>query len=98
MIRRGGKRHILPGEYETYVSPGQVIHPSTDCLRGHGTLVRGRQVVATISGIVEWMDQLVTVRPLRTRYVAATAAIGDVVVGRVTEVKAPKPFRSEACI
>ena len=86
MLRRRGARYIRPGEYEAYVSPGQVIHSGTDCLRGHGTMLRGGEVVATISGMVEWMDQLVTVRPLGTRYVSTTAAIGDVVVGRVSEV------------
>jgi exosome complex component RRP4 len=86
MIRRGQQRHILPGEHPDYVSPGTVIYAGMDCLRGHGTVVRKGKVVASISGIVEWMDQLVTVRPLRTRYVASTSAIGDVVVGRVSEV------------
>ena len=84
-IRRR-RRFIRREEYESYVAPGDVITSDSGCLRGHGTLIRRGQVVASISGIVEWMDKLVTVRPLGTRYVAATAAIGDIVVGRVTEV------------
>jgi exosome complex component RRP4 len=83
---RRRRRLIHREEYESYTSPGDVVTSDTDCLRGHGTFVRRGQVVASISGIVEWMDKLVTVRPLGTRYVAATAAIGDIVVGRVTEV------------
>ena len=83
---RRRRRAIHREEYESYVAPGGVITSDSDCLRGHGTFIRRGQVVASISGIVEWMDKLVTVRPLGTRYVAATAAIGDIVVGRVTEV------------
>ena len=80
------RRAIRREEYQSYVAPGDIITSDSDCLRGHGTFIRRGNVVASISGIVEWMDKLVTVRPLGTRYVAATAAIGDIVVGRVTEV------------
>ena len=81
------RRYIERTDYESYVSPGEVITAyASDCIRGHGTFVRRGRVVASISGTVEWMDRLVTVRPLHNRYVASTAAIGDIVVGRVTEV------------
>lgn len=52
-------------------------------LRGHGTHLVNGQLLATVCGVVERVNKLVSVRPLRARYVAET---GDVVVGRVTEV------------
>ena len=93
LTARRRRRHIRREEYEDYTSPGEVVNPDTDCLRGHGTFLRRGQIVASISGMVEWMDKLVTVRPLGTRYVAATAAIGDIVVGRVSEVVLGKTGR-----
>lgn len=53
--------------------------------RGHGTQTRpdSDTLVASVVGVVERVDQLVTVRTLRTRYLAE---VGDVVVGRVTEI------------
>lgn len=52
--------------------------------RGHGTQVVDDQLQATVCGIVDRVNKLVTVRPLHRRYVAE---IGDIVVGRVTEVR-----------
>jgi hypothetical protein len=51
--------------------------------RGHGTQVTEETLQATVCGVVDRVNKLVTVRPLHRRYVAE---IGDVVVGRVTEV------------
>ena len=53
--------------------------------RGHGTQVVEDRLQATVCGVVDRVNKLVTVRPLHRRYVAE---IGDVVVGRVTEVRA----------
>jgi len=54
-------------------------------LRGHNTHVRGEDgvLVASVNGVVERVNQLVSVRPLASRYVAQ---VGDVVVGRVADV------------
>lgn len=51
--------------------------------RGHGTLVRDDTLVATVCGVVERVNKLITVKTLHRRY---GAEVGDVVVGRVTEV------------
>ncbi len=51
--------------------------------RGHGTQVIDDRLQATVCGVVNRVNKLVTVRPLHRRY---AAEIGDVVVGRVTEV------------
>eukprot|EP00877_Chromochloris_zofingiensis_P000115 jgi/Chrzof1/10103/Cz04g27050.t1 len=52
-------------------------------LRGHGTQVLDGHLVATVCGVVERVNRLVYVKPLKSRY---SAELGDVVVGRVTEV------------
>ncbi|XP_038879414.1 exosome complex component RRP4 homolog [Benincasa hispida] len=58
-------------------------------LKGHGTLDLNGEVVATICGVVERVNKLIYVRALRARY---KPEVGDIVVGRVTEV-APKRWR-----
>lgn len=52
-------------------------------LRGHGTQVVDNKLVATVCGLVERVNKLVSVRPLQQRY---SAALGDIVIGRVTEI------------
>ncbi|KAJ9526934.1 hypothetical protein QJQ45_025359 [Haematococcus lacustris] len=71
----------------SYVCVGDVIEVDEQegYLRGHGTHIVDERLVATLCGVVERVDRLVFVRPLKTRY---DAAQGDVVVGRVTEVSA----------
>jgi len=60
------------------------VDTSAGVLRGHGTqLYPEGELRAAVCGVVARVNKLVTVRPLRSRYVAET---GDVVVGRVTEV------------
>ncbi|KAK1943848.1 Exosome complex component RRP4 [Phytophthora citrophthora] len=67
------------------VTPGQVISTETGAfLRGHGTYLSGRnELVASVAGVVEKVNQLITVRPLVSRYIGE---VGDIVVGRVTDV------------
>ncbi|WCJ21477.1 hypothetical protein M5689_003626 [Euphorbia peplus] len=52
-------------------------------LKGHGTMVRNGEVVASVCGMVERVNMLVYVRSLRSRY---KPEIGDIIVGRVVEV------------
>ncbi|KAK9824034.1 hypothetical protein WJX72_007172 [[Myrmecia] bisecta] len=52
-------------------------------LRGHGTQIVDGELVATVSGAVERINKLVSVRTLKSRY---TAELGDVLVGRVREI------------
>lgn len=51
--------------------------------RGHGTYTQDEKLVASLCGVVERVNKLITVRPLKARY---TPEVGDVVVGRITEV------------
>ncbi|KAI5121642.1 hypothetical protein M0805_001170 [Coniferiporia weirii] len=66
-------------------SPGVPLTSSQAFMRGHGTYVDGDEVVASVAGTIERVNKLVTVRTLRARY---NPEVGDLVVGRITEVAA----------
>jgi hypothetical protein len=79
----------IPLGAQEVVVPGEVL-ASADAamLRGHGTLERAifsdqPSLISTNAGVVSRVNKLVAVRPLHARY---APEIGDVVVGRVTEV------------
>ncbi|KAF8975834.1 exosome non-catalytic core subunit rrp4 [Entomortierella lignicola] len=65
------------------VTPAEVITTDTAFMRGHGTYVDDEKVISSLAGVVERVNKLISVKPLHTRY---TGEIGDVVVGRITEV------------
>ncbi|RKP26515.1 hypothetical protein SYNPS1DRAFT_32716 [Syncephalis pseudoplumigaleata] len=67
----------------TFVTRAQVITSDTSVMRGHGTYQEDKAIVSAVAGVVEQVNKLITVRPLRARY---AGEIGDVVVGRITEV------------
>eukprot|EP00884_Botryococcus_braunii_P009121 jgi/Botrbrau1/1820/Bobra.146_1s0018.1 len=52
-------------------------------LRGHGTTLFDGRLRASVCGVIERVDKLVSVRAIRSRY---SPELGDVVVGRVIEV------------
>ncbi|EJT96871.1 exosome complex exonuclease rrp4 [Dacryopinax primogenitus] len=68
-------------------SPGEVITSAMEFMRGHGTFVEDGSVVASLSGTIERVNKLVSVRALQTRY---HGEVGDLVVGRITEVQAAR--------
>lgn len=70
--------------------PGQPITSESGFLRGHGTYFsentasEGNSVLTScVAGEVERVNRLVTVRPVRSRYIGE---VGDLIVGRVTAV------------
>ncbi|KAK4510257.1 Chitin deacetylase [Mucor velutinosus] len=66
------------------VNPGETVTTDQQFMRGHGTYTDGEgTVLSSVAGAVERVNKLLSVRPLKTRY---TAEIGDIVVGRITEV------------
>jgi len=65
------------------VLPGQVITTDTDYMRGHGTYDESGTIIASVTGIVDRVNKLITVRPLNSRY---TGDVGDIVIGRIVEV------------
>ncbi|KAM7368972.1 hypothetical protein PAMP_013272 [Pampus punctatissimus] len=66
------------------VVPGDVITSDTGFMRGHGTYVDEEKLTASVAGEVQRVDKLICVRPLKTRF---NGEVGDVVVGRITEVQ-----------
>jgi len=81
------------------VSPGDVITRDVGYMRGHGTYMKsaananssnandsggGGVLYATVAGVVQRVNKLITVTPPKTKY---QGEIGDVVVGRITEVQ-----------
>lgn len=75
------------------VTPGEPILVEPGFLRGHGTYqstasassTRSDDVIlrSSVSGVVERVNKLVTVKPFKARY---QPEVGDVVIGRITEV------------
>ena len=69
--------------------PGEPITTETGYLRGHGTYVvpgeeaGASELVSSVAGVVERVNKLISVRPLNSRF---GGEVGDVVVGRITEV------------
>ncbi|KAI8979823.1 hypothetical protein BDF20DRAFT_913325 [Mycotypha africana] len=66
------------------VNPGEIVTTDQKFMRGHGTYTDGESTVyASVAGTVDRVNQLLSVKPLKARY---TPEIGDIVVGRITEV------------
>ncbi|CAL7947986.1 unnamed protein product [Xylocopa violacea] len=66
-------------------TPGEEISSQPDFLRGHGTYVDDESTLrASVAGVLEKVNKLISIRPLKARY---QGEIGDVVVGRITEVQ-----------
>ncbi|KAI0079099.1 exosome complex exonuclease rrp4 [Panus rudis PR-1116 ss-1] len=72
--------------------PGEVLTSSHAFMRGHGTYVDQDEVIASVSGIIERVNKLITVRAIRTRY---NPEVGDLVVGRISEVQ-PRRWKVDA--
>ena len=53
-------------------------------MRGHGTYMKNGSLHASVAGAVHRVNKLICVTPLKTKY---QGEIGDVVVGRITEVQ-----------
>jgi len=66
------------------VSPGDIITRETGYMRGHGTYMDQDVLFASVAGVVERVNKLISVTPVKTRY---NGEIGDVVVGRIVEVQ-----------
>ncbi|XP_044748400.1 exosome complex component RRP4 [Coccinella septempunctata] len=65
-------------------TPGQIITQQNGFMRGHGTYEEDGVLKASVAGVQEKVNNLISVRPLKSRY---NGEIGDVVVGRITEVQ-----------
>ncbi|XP_069121520.1 exosome complex component RRP4-like [Argopecten irradians] len=82
----GGRSSTKPNvsaEITNLVTPGDVITADTGFMRGHGTYMEDEKLYASVAGVVERVNKLICVKPLKTRY---NGEIGDVVIGRILEV------------
>ncbi|ORY21899.1 putative exosome complex exonuclease rrp4 [Naematelia encephala] len=66
------------------VSAGEVITSSKEFMRGHGTYVEDDQVISSVTGTIEKVNKLISVKALKSRYVPE---VGDLVIGRIVEVQ-----------
>lgn len=72
-------------EIENLVTPGDIITSDSGFMRGHGTYnSEDDRLLASVAGVVERVNKLICVKPLKTRY---NGEIGDVVIGRIIEVQ-----------
>jgi len=69
--------------HSVYKEPGERVAGKDEFLRGHGTRLNGRDLVASTAGFVEKTSKLLSVLPVRSRY---QPSAGHVVVGRIVEV------------
>ncbi|KAK9693413.1 KH domain [Popillia japonica] len=65
-------------------TPGEVITKQNEFMRGHGTYEENGDLKASVAGVKEEINKLISIRPLKCRYNGET---GDVVIGRITEVQ-----------
>jgi len=70
-------------ETRVYVEPGQRLARKEDFLRGHGTQQKDEYYLASTAGFVEKTSKLLSVLPVRCRYIPK---VGHIVVGRIKEV------------
>ncbi|KXS20878.1 exosome component 2 [Gonapodya prolifera JEL478] len=78
-----GESTLKPQARASVVLPGEEIATATSFMRGHGTYPLNDKLQSSLAGVIERVNKLISVRPLRSRY---SGEVGDVVVGRVTEV------------
>ncbi|XP_021922562.1 exosome complex component RRP4 isoform X2 [Zootermopsis nevadensis] len=65
-------------------TPGEIITCMSGFMRGHGTYMEEDALTASVAGVVEQVNKLISVRPIKNRY---NGEVGDVIVGRITEVQ-----------
>ncbi|XP_022905078.1 exosome complex component RRP4 isoform X1 [Onthophagus taurus] len=76
---------VVPGGRTPKIfTPGQIITQQNEFMRGHGTYEDDGYLKASVAGVKEEVNKLISIRPLQSRY---NGVIGDVVVGRITEVQ-----------
>lgn len=76
-------RRIISDDRTNLVIPGDEITGEKGYTSGHGVYVQDDKIVASLPGSLQQVNRLITVKPLKARYIANTS---DVIVGRVLEV------------
>ncbi|KAL1505285.1 hypothetical protein ABEB36_004882 [Hypothenemus hampei] len=70
-------------------TPGEEVIKAahTNFVRGHGTYEDDGDLKASVAGVKEQVNKLISVRPLKSRY---NGQVGEVLVGRISEVQQKK--------
>jgi len=78
--------NALPSDFRPprLYTPGESIILQEGFMKGHGTYSENNYIKASVAGVMEKVNKLISIRPLKSRYVGE---IGDVVVARVLEVQ-----------
>ncbi|XP_050293902.1 exosome complex component RRP4 [Anthonomus grandis grandis] len=73
-------------KYHRIYTPGEeVIKAATlNFVRGHGTYEENGDLKASVAGVKEQVNKLISIRPLKSRY---NGQVGEVLVGRIMEVQ-----------
>lgn len=69
------------------LTPGETVEYLEGYMTGHGTFPDGEEIIASVGGVVEKVNQLVSVRAMNSRYIGE---IGEVVVGRIIGLQSQK--------
>lgn len=69
------------------LTPGETVEYLEGYMTGHGTFPDGEEIKASVAGVSEKVNQLVSVRAMNSRYVGE---IGEVVVGRIISLQSQK--------
>lgn len=75
---------VSTSEIPQLFTPGEIITCQSGFMRGHGTYMEEDALTASVAGVVEQVNKLISVRPIKNRY---NGEVGDVIVGRITEVQ-----------
>ena len=78
------KRKLDDSEPGHVVFQGDVITHDPGYLNGHGTYMEQDLLFAGVAGVVEMVNTVISVTPVKTRY---NGEFVDVVVGRIVEVQ-----------
>ncbi|CAG8455948.1 9285_t:CDS:2 [Paraglomus brasilianum] len=75
----------MPDVSDKFVTPGETISVNAQYMRSHGTFSDEKDgiIKSSLAGKVEIVNKLISVRTVHSRY---NAEIGDLIVGRITEV------------
>ncbi|KAJ9576453.1 hypothetical protein L9F63_006666 [Diploptera punctata] len=65
-------------------TPGEIITCASGFMGGHGTYLEEEAHTASVAGVVQQVNKLISVQPLKNRY---DGDVGDVVIGRITDVQ-----------
>lgn len=72
-----------PSRAPKIYTPGELITEQKEFMRGHGTYEEDGYLKSSVAGTKEVLNKLVSIHPLKVMY---HGKIGDVVIGRITEV------------